>query len=132
MASLEQLQRLGIAANAASSRFDRPSTARLVVEAGQALVREAKAAGLACERKVEGDKRGYDCLDPVTRALFQVRVRRAGDTATLNAGVFGIDRARRPAESPLAKAKRERDDVMRELESCQRSCGTSSQRSLFG
>lgn len=131
MASLEQLQRLGIAANAASSRFDRPAPANAVVEAGRSLVREAKSAGLACERKVEGDKRGYDCLDPQTKALFQVRVRRTGDTATLNAGVFGIDRARRP-ESPLAKAKRERDDAVRDLEACQRSCGTSNQKSLFG
>ena len=131
MASLEQLQRLGLSANAATSRFDRPAAASSVVEAGRQLVREAKAAGLSCERRIEGDKRGYDCLDPLTRALFQVRVRRTGDLATLNAGVFGIDRARKP-ESPLAKAKRERDDAVRELEACQRSCGTASQKSLFG
>ena len=131
MASLEQLQRLGLAANAASSRFDRPAPASSVVEAGKQLVREAKAAGLSCERKLEDDKRGYDCLDPVTRALFQVRVRRMGDVATLNAGVFGIDRARKP-ESPLVKAKRERDDAVRELEACRRKCGTGSQKSLFG
>lgn len=131
MATLEQLQRLGLEANAATSRFDRPAATSSVVEAGKKLVRDAKAAGLACERKTEGERAGYDCLDPVTKALFQVRVTKLGATATLVAGVFGLDKARRQ-ETPLAKAKRERDDAMRELEACQRSCGTSPQKSLFG
>lgn len=131
MASLEQLQRLAFRANQATASFDRLVAADPVVEEGRALVREAKAAGLSCQRIVDGPRRGYDCLDPATKALFQVRVERQGERAKLVAGVIGIDRARR-AETPLAKTKRELEDTQRELENCRRSCGTAPQRSLFG
>lgn len=130
MASLEQLQRLAFRANQATDRFDRFVAADPVVAEGQALVREAKAAGLSCQRIVTGARRGYDCLDPVTKALFQVRVEREGSKAKLAAAVHGIDRARR-AESPLVKAKRQVEQTQRELEECRRSCGTAPQRSLF-
>lgn len=131
MATLEQLQRLAFRANEATSRFDAFGAGSPVLEEGRALVREAKAAGMVCERIVSGPRSGYDCLDPVTRALFQVRIEKRASEAKLVASVHGIDRARR-AESPVAKAKRERDDAVRELEACRRSCGTSSQRTLFG
>lgn len=129
MANLEQLQQLAFRANQSTAQFDRPSPSATVIAEGRALVREAKAIGLGCERVTVAGRTGYDCLDPVSKALFQVRVEKDGANARLSAAVHGIDRARR-VESPLAKASRERDEARAELAACRAT--KAGQRSLFG
>lgn len=129
MATLAEIQQLAFRANQATARFERAASAADVIAEGRALVREAKAVGLACERVTVAGRTGYDCVDPVSKALFQVRVEKAGERARLSAAVHGIDRARK-AESPLARATRERDEARAELDACRAS--KAGQRTLFG
>jgi hypothetical protein len=121
VATLAELERLALDANALTHRFAAPAAAATVVAGARALVKAAKAAGLQCVRIHE--RSGYDCTDPLTNALFQVRVHKQGALAGAWASVHGIDRARRPsskAETPLARITRERDALRSDLERCRR------------
>ena len=131
MATITDLERLALEANNLTMRGNEPASSAGVVERARGLVRQAKEAGLSCERVTQPDRTGYDCTDAVTKALLQVRVAKKGDLATLTAAVFGLDRARRPSatkETPLARATRDRDRLSEELDRCRRECST---RSLF-